>query len=303
LEVREYPITGGGFVLIVRIPRSYNQPHRIIRQGPGNHRFCARSSNGKYEPDVDQLRLLFGRAPQLADRIRDFRFDRIAKIAGNNTPVVLSGGRLLTLHVIPFSAFDTRLSLPLDPRARLYDEFPPMLSPYANSSRINVDGLLTLSSATTGAKEQRAYVQLFHSGIVEAVASSFLQGSTTSQSHLQLTLLETEACIVQYSHRYFRSLVKLGCAPPFAVLVSLIGINGVRYSFALGDNPFEGEAGEFDRHELHFQEVIIEDVEADPNEYAKRLRPLLDQLANAAGRATTPSFDASGKFRLKVDYP
>src|SRR5262252_8760192 len=37
--------------------------------------FYARSSAGKYEPNVDELRLLFGRAPQLSDRIRDFRFD------------------------------------------------------------------------------------------------------------------------------------------------------------------------------------------------------------------------------------
>jgi hypothetical protein len=304
LEVRDYPIAGGGFVLVVRIPRSYNQPHRIVRQGTGHHRFYARSSAGKYEPNVDELRLLFGRAPLLADRIRDFRFDRIAKITANDAPVPLLDGRLLTLHVIPFSAFDTGLSLPLNPRDRLYDGFPPMLSLYTNSSRINVDGLLTLSSSNRSVKEQRAYVQLFHSGIVEAVASSFLQGNRTPQSLGHLTLLQTEACIVQYSHRYIRSLMPLGCVPPFTVLVSLIGVKGVPYSFSLGDRVFEVEeqAGILDRDQLHFREAIIDDVEPDANEYAKRLRPVLDQLANAAGWATTPSFDASGNFRLKVDY-
>ena len=48
------PIRAGGNVLIVRVPRSYNPPHRIIRQG--SNRFWARSAAGKYEPDVSELR-------------------------------------------------------------------------------------------------------------------------------------------------------------------------------------------------------------------------------------------------------
>jgi hypothetical protein len=70
----------------------------------------------------------------------------------------------------------------------------------------------------------------------------------------------------------------------------------------MGNSLFEDEAGTLDRDQLHFQEVIIEGVHPNPYEYAEQLRPLLDQTANAAGRATTPSFDASGRFRLKVDY-
>lgn len=207
----------------------------------------------------------------------------------------------LTLHVIPFSAFDTRLPLPLDPRDLLYSAFPPLLSSQPSTFRINVDGLLTLSNAEANAKEQRAYVQVFHTGIVEAVASSFLQSNGRPQSPGRLTALRTEACIVKYSHGYLRALLALGCAPPFALLVSLIGVRGVQYSFTMGNSLFEDEAGTLDRDQLHFSEVIIEDVPADPYEYAKRLRPLLDQTANAAGRSATPSFDESGKFRLKVD--
>ena len=205
--IREIPIATSGFVLVVRIPRSYNQPHRIVRQGAGHHRFYARSSAGKYEPNVDELRLLFGRAPQLADHIRDFRFGRIAKIASNDAPVRLLDAHALILHVIPFSAFDTRLPLPLDPKDRLYMEFPPILSPYPSDYRINVDGLLTLSNRE---RAQRAYVQVFHTGIVEAVASAFLQGDRTPRSPARLTALRTEHCIVKYSHDYLKALLALG---------------------------------------------------------------------------------------------
>ena len=132
--------------------------------------------------------------------------------------------------------------------------------------------------------------------------SSFLERTRTPQDPGRLTALRIEACIVKYSHTYLRALVTLGFVPPFALLVSLIGFKGVPYSFTMGNSLLEDGAGILDRDQLHFQEVIIEGVRPNPYEYAEQLRPLLDQTANAAGRATTPSFDASGRFRVKVDY-
>jgi hypothetical protein len=147
--VRAVPITGGGHVFVLRIPRSYNQPHRIVRQGSGNHRFWARSSAGKYEPNVDELRALFTRAPQLADRIRDFRFDRIAKIVGGDTPVPLMGTRPLILHVAPLSAFEGAQSFRLDINQapqHFFTAFPP-IGAQVGDFRINVDGALVLSKS------------------------------------------------------------------------------------------------------------------------------------------------------------
>lgn len=300
-EARAVSISGGDSVIILRVPRSYNQPHRIIRQGSGNNRFFSRSSAGKYEPNVDELRLLFARAPELANRIRDFRAERIVQIAANNAPVPLIDTHALTIHLVPFSAFDTRLNLPPDPHQRLYMAFPPILSSSAIDFRINVDGLLTLSNADRSSKENRSYVQLHHNGIVEAVASSFLMGDGTSKNKYRLNSLRTEAAIVKFSFTYLTGLSRIGCVPPFAVLVSLIGMNGVPYSFAEGNSIFEDEAGLLDRDQFHFSEVIVQDLPADPYEFAKLLRPLLDQTANAAGRAATPSFDHTGRFRYKVD--
>jgi Putative DNA-binding domain len=98
------PIQSGGNVLVLRVPRSYNPPHRIIRQG--SNRFWARSAAGKYEPDVNELRTLFNAGPQLADRIRNFRLDRIAKITVGQGPVRLTNGGSLIIHVVPLSAFE-----------------------------------------------------------------------------------------------------------------------------------------------------------------------------------------------------
>jgi predicted HTH transcriptional regulator len=71
IEFHVVPVQALGNVLVIRIPRSYNPPHRVIRQG--SDRFWARSTAGKYEPDVNELRTLFNAGPELAERIRNFR--------------------------------------------------------------------------------------------------------------------------------------------------------------------------------------------------------------------------------------
>ncbi|RXG90627.1 helix-turn-helix domain-containing protein [Bradyrhizobium zhanjiangense] len=301
--VRAVPVAAGGHVLVLRIPRSYNQPHRIIRQGSGNHRFFARSSAGKYEPNVDELRALFTRVPQLADRIRDFRFDRIAKIIGGDTPVPLMGTRPIILHVAPLSAFEGTQSFCLDINqapAQFFTAFPP-IGTQVGDFRINVDGALVLSNRGADGRTHRAYVQAFHNGIVEAVDSTFAMGEGTSRNPFRLTSLRTEATIVRASHSYMQSLQARDAPPPYVLLVSLIGVRGLPYSFAMGPNTlFEDEAGTLDRDQFHFTELLIEDVPVDPYEYAKLLRPLLDQIANAAGRARTPSFDPAGRFTVRI---
>jgi predicted HTH transcriptional regulator len=87
INIQPVPLKEGGFALVVRIPRSYRLPHRVIYKG--RNRFYARSSGGKYEPNVDELRTLFTLAPQIAERIREFRFDRITRIAARDAPVRL----------------------------------------------------------------------------------------------------------------------------------------------------------------------------------------------------------------------
>jgi Putative DNA-binding domain len=305
LAARGVALAGGGQVLVVRIPRSYIQPHRIVRQGrAGDLRFWARSSKGKYEPNVDELRALFTRAPQLADRVRDYRFDRIAKIVANDTPALLPDNRLLIMHVAPLSAFEGARGFQLDLQQhpqQMFTAFPP-IGGQVSQVRINVDGALVLSNLQANGRTNRAYVQIFHNGIVEAVASQFLLGEGTAASPFRLTAIRTEATIVTSSHTYLQALQARDAAPPYVVLVSLIGVKGIPYSFAMdgGRTLFEDAAGVLDRDQFHFSEMIIEDVPFDRHEYAKLIRPLLDQTANAAGRGTSPSFDHAGRFTLRV---
>src|SRR5262249_37553560 len=139
-------------------------------------RFWARSSAGKYEPNVEELRRIFTEAPLLAEPLRAFRTERTARIASHETPVGLLDGGNLVPHVVPFTAFDFGQSLSLDKVEAQPLRFVPIGSVSPRDYQITFDGFLTGSDDEGISKPQRAYVQVFRSGAVEAVASSLARG-------------------------------------------------------------------------------------------------------------------------------
>jgi hypothetical protein len=281
----------GGNVLIIRVPRSYNAPHRIIRQN--SNRFWARSAAGKYEPDVNELRTLFNAGPQLADRIRNFRLDRIAKIANGETPVPLMNRGILILHIVPLSAFDVTPPLSLLQIERNYRSFVPIGASTANGARINFDGVLKTSNADSQATQHRAYVQLYRNGIIESVDSTVMAvgSGTPFISYLDDTIIHAVI-------RSLNDLAAVGIEPPYALLVSLVGVATARFNFVRDRKTqwWEDTGEPLDRDQYHFDEVIFETIPATPSECADSIRPILDQIANAGGRATSPIFDDQGRY-------
>jgi len=287
LQTKAVPITSGGCVLVLRVPRSYSGPHRVIFKN--RNRFWARSSPGKYEPNVDELRAMFAFAPELAERMRNFRLDRIARIAAGDTPVSLLDDCCLVLHIVPFSHFDLRPTRSVM-EAVNPQSFPPLGMRSPSISRINFDGLLYLSNADTREPGQRAYVQVFRSGAVEAVTSSI------ARSDHSIDILSLTGYLVQYTTHYTIGLQQYGVELPFAVMASVIGVKGRR--ILTGVDSYHGIAGELaDRDQLHLPEVILETVPTQREESAMLLRPILDQLANAAGIPLSPAFQ-NGRYVL-----
>ena len=84
--VREVQFNGG-HTLLFRIPRSWVGPHAVVYKG--TFRFYARTSAGKYPLDVAELRAAFFGAAGLADRVRDFRTNRLAQIMVGEEPLPL----------------------------------------------------------------------------------------------------------------------------------------------------------------------------------------------------------------------
>lgn len=297
LAFKAVPIVGGGYVLVVRIPRSFNPPHRVIRTGKGQNRFWARSSAGKFEPNVDELRAQFTLAPQLTQRIKDFRADRLAQILAGQTPVALLDKSCMIFHIVPFAALDPRSLIALDVIEKNPSAFPPLASSAARTWRVNMDGILRLSNADEKAGSQRAYTQVYRSGIIEAVASSITMGERPAAAPARLMSYKVEGMMLLNGVKYLKSLQELGIEPPYVVMLSLIGMKGVAINVGLkSDWADDDDISILDRDQLHFGEAILETVPRSVQEMGVIVRPLIEQIANAAGRSRSTSFGPTGEY-------
>jgi hypothetical protein len=204
----------------------------------------------------------------------------------------------LVLHIVPFAAFDFGRSLSLDEVLSQRNSFAP-IGGVARDYKITFDGYIAGSNNEGLSKPQRAYVQVFRTGIVEAVASSL----ATGKEGKWLVLPEIQAMIIKYARSYAISLQKLGMEPPFAIMASLAEVKGKRF---LPDFPAPNSFPEDMRYmvigkeQLHFVETIFESVPQDDKSAAKQLKYTLDHLANAGGLPSSPYFDDNGDYTLKI---
>ena len=199
-------------------------------------------------------------------------------------------GRLI-LHIVPFSAFDVISALPLRAIEANNRSFVPIQSTTANSARINFDGILKTSNADPRATLHSAYVQLYRNGIIESVASMMAGPEILIISNL-------DDMLIYESMRSLNDLAAAGIEPPYALLVSLIGVANAKFEFVTRDAPdYQKEFSiSLDRDQYHFNEVIFETIPTTPEECASIIRPVLDQIANAVGRPTSPVFDNEGRY-------
>jgi hypothetical protein len=284
LQTQAIPLSQGGCVIVVRVPRSYNQPHRIIFKNSG--RFWARSSAGKYEPNVEELRRIFIEAPLLAERIRAFRIDRVSKIAAGDAPVVLAGNCLLILHVVPYSSFNLATPLSVEELETKWYLFPPLGRGQATHRYVNFDGFVVLSNGDPAAAQHHSYAQVFRSGIVEAVA-------TIARSDGAVLASNIDKYCVANSKKYIDAMSKFEVGCPIAILASLIGVSGRTMESGIdGLFPRYGEQKIRPDH-LHFSEVILDRVPSNLTGYAFSFYQLLEQIWNTAGFSSQQSITNS----------
>jgi hypothetical protein len=281
LQTALIPISGGGSVVIVRVPKSYNPPHRIVFKGSG--KFWLRTSGGKYEPNVGELRRIFSEAPLIADRIRVFRQERIGHIASTETPITLAGECLMVLHVVPFSAFDRTTPLSIAELEKSALAFSPLGRARGTHHYVNFDGFVVLSNQNDRPEQtHHSYAQVFRDGVVEAVATiDRVDGSVVAAKVDQYT--------VGNSKRVIDALTSFGIEPPFAVLVSLLGIRDRKMTSGVDDLLAPYDEPVLRKEMLHFAEIVLDEVPATLNDAAQKLAPLLEQVWNTAGFATLPT--------------
>ena len=275
--------------LLIRIPRSWNSPHRVTFKG--HDKFYTRSTNGKYPLDVTELRIAFNLSEKTTERIRRFREDRISKIFANETPMPFYETAKVVLHLIPIISFNPAQRYELNKITSYPEKLKPMVQ-FGFHNRHNLDGFLTYSRDREG--KSYSYVQLFKNGIIEAVEGRYLDPRENEGNLLSIRGTAYELKLIESSSIYLSALKELNVELPIFIFLTFVGVKG--YFMSVGQGMFE-ERGEYesDRDILLLPEVIIENYDTAPEEV---LKPCFDAMWNACGFPKSPNYNDAGK-RIK----
>jgi hypothetical protein len=287
LRIRAVPIAAGGHVIIVRVPRSFIPPHRVIARN--SNRFWARAGTTKYQPNVEQLRHLFNDAPHLADRIRSFQTDRLVKITAGDTPIPLRQIGTAVVHVVPLPSFADGRMLDVVSAVASGTHVPLPLDGvgFPNRGAVNLDGFLNYTLAPTGGR--LAYAQFFRNGTIEGV------GELRNDDGLNSRFVGPEFTnlIVSRVQQYFQVLKSFDLGLPAYVFLSLCGATRTVYrhapeGFGFVDTPPLG------REIATFPEIYVDSFDVD---VPRVMRPVFNVLWNAFGQPQCDMYDGHGKWR------
>jgi Putative DNA-binding domain len=212
VRMRAVRLGCGGAALVIRIPRSWNPPHRVSTGG--HNRFYVRNSGGVHEASVEELRVLFTLAADAHQRIKNFRSERIAAtILEGQGPVQLTANGRLFVHLLPLSAFGQAAQIDVERAYESHVRFRPIAAS-SWTQRYNLDGIINVRGDT----ESCGYTQVFRNGIVEATCADILR------EHHGITILPVPISIVQVLPSYFEGLRELDVPVPIVIMVSYAGI-------------------------------------------------------------------------------
>jgi hypothetical protein len=270
--------------VVIRVPKSWARPHQVVFNG--EFRFYSRASNGKYILDVDELRSLILLSETAAERVRNFRADRLGQVVAGETTVSLPETAKTILHIIPLNAFDPATKYDLKPIAEETRLLEPLRHTGWSAPSYNLEGVYTYSTHESVA---HSYIQVFRNGIVEAVNTSLLEPESDGRTFIANVAYED--ALLKGLARYLELQKRLGVEPPVVVMLSLLGVKG--YTMYVSPERRFGGGHPIDRDALLLPEALVENLDTDA---ATILRPIFDSLWNAAGWPGSINFDAEGKW-------
>ena len=286
-EIRAVPIADKKCVIIIHVRKSWMAPHMVTYQNMS--RFFSRTSNGVYQLDVTELKNAFVASETAVERIRAFRNERVARLLANETPVPFEDGAKMILHIMPVNAFDA---------GQRYDVLPVsghqlmLKTLYSNSltQRINLDGVIWYQAVADKTLSGN-YAQIFHNGVIESVTHNMLRPrDVKGQTLLSIPSTPFETKTFDCIHNYIEIYGKLGIEPPYLAFLSMTGVKG--YRLGLSTDYFD-EMDTIDRDVLLTSEVLITDISKPVSQL---MRPIIDQVWNACGRATSVNYNEQGEW-------
>lgn len=273
-------VVAGGFIVIVRAPQSWAGPHRV----KSNQHFFIRENSRKRQLDVPEVRGLFLRSENQAQRVRDFRTERLGKLMSGEGPHRLTPGALLIGHFVPTQA--ALGAVQVDPIPYMQQRSLPVLGTTVPNSRVNADGALAVRNPRP--EGTHGYSLLFRNGYFETVkAYPYIDATRAS-----LGSLAYEEQFIQLLRRLRAEYVHLGIGTEMTCMVSLMDADHVelgldRYRYMLDDHQ-----GFFDRKTLVLPDVLLP-ADLSPEQ---ALKPVFDLVWQSAGMERSANYNSEGNW-------
>ena len=275
-EIQAKKLSNSKYVILIEIGQSWISPHRVILKG--HDKFYSRTSIGKFPMDVNELKLAFTITENIAEKIRNFRIDRISSIStGSTAPKAV-------IHLIPLNSFSKgEYNLPSLPNDwRIISKLIPMWC-YSHGCHYNADGLRVFCHPRD---QFGSYVQLFREGIIEATVVSY---SNNNEKNIHSIYNEEE--IVSYISQYLEVLNELNVDTPIFIFLTLTGVKG--YKMPRRSSNLSTDETKIDRDVLLLTNVVLENYD---NKVENLLKPIFDAMWNACGFEKSDKYDKKGEW-------
>lgn len=278
-----------GPVLLLRIPKSWASPHMVTLKETS--RFYSRTSKGKYQLDVQEIRAAFVLSESLPERVRRFRDERIARIVADETPVSIPANYArLVLHVLPVVSFGPVTPVDISAVGRDWRSLRPP-GPAGHNCRFNVDGFLVYTQMSIRDPVSFHYTQMFRSGGIECVQSI---SEIPEKPGPAFGFGQCERDLIEGLSRYVTLQQEIGLPFPTIVLLTITGMRGFQLvtSMVYRDHPLYGNCY-IDRDVLLLPDVVVQDEQpAD-----QILRPIFDAVWQSSGWPGCPNYDDKGRWK------
>ncbi|MCZ6759807.1 MAG: ATP-binding protein [Gemmatimonadetes bacterium] len=281
LRLKAIPLTAGGHAILLRVPRSWNPPHRVVAQG--SNRFFVRHSAGVHEPDVEELRTLFSESASALDQARQFRAERLEAIrSGIGQRPLVSGGRII-LHILPVASLSGAVAVDVEQVRQQYTAFPPIGSTGMTPS-YNYHGFIN----ERGGDENYGYTQIFRNGALEATKANIIR---ERDDCLFIPGLSLERQIFEVFSQYIIGLRDVGVPPPLIIMLTFEGV--LRVHYVVGSNVYDEIEPPLPEDVLTLPECVLEDYGEDIDHH-RAVRPAFDALWNSIGYPRSRFFNDQG---------
>jgi Putative DNA-binding domain len=281
VRIRAVRLADGAHVFVVRVPQSWNLPHRVSAQN--SNRFWIRNSGGVHEASMNELRDLFTFTSNVLDRVRTFRDDRVQTLMRGTGPRPLQGGGRFIVHLVPLTAFASRSQVDLQMVYQNHQLFRP-IGTMGMTPRFNFDGFIN----ERGGDLNHGYTQVFRNGTIEATKANIV---SLGDQRRVIPGLGLEEQFFEVLSGYLSGLRNVGVSPPIVLMITLEGVEGANYS--VYRNRFGDPEPVIDRAVLSLPECVVDDYGTDVD-YHRAARPAFDALWNAVGYSSAQFFDQTG---------